>query len=128
VLLPGSGDRLENKSDAPLAANELNIEDSVQVRKGEIVLRRIPGRKPEDGFNIFGETIKAKKSESGVLRPGKNVKMSKDDVNFVAQSMGVLCIADGFVNVYEQIKIDGDIDNTTGDVKFEGSVLLNGSL
>jgi uncharacterized protein (DUF342 family) len=60
-------------------------ESIIQVQKNQEILKRIPGVKSQDGFDVFGDKIAAVKEDKGGLKKGDNIVQSGfDDTIYIA--------------------------------------------
>ncbi len=101
----------------------------VQVFKGQEILERIPPVKPEDGMDVYGNIIAAEMEANDGYRKGENIVQSGHDESiFLAGIDGVLKVVQRKVSVLETVVINGDVDYETGNIEFNGSVEVTGSV
>lgn len=96
------------------------------VRAQETLAKRIPSTKGVDGVDICGKPIPAKKGRDVKLPGGKNTITSSDQCLLVSAIDGIPKLSGGKVVVEEALSIGGDIDLSTGNVDFGGSVTIRG--
>ena len=87
----------------------------------------IPEDPGEPGMNVFGVQIKPRAVKRAVLKFGHNIALSEDRMSITSQVDGhVMLVGDKvFVsNIYEV----ENVDNSTGNIDFEGSVQVNGNV
>lgn len=99
-----------------------------QIKKGEVIAIKKPAQKGTDGINIKNEPIIAQEGKDIAFKFGKNVEENKDKMTIIASKDGVLEIIDAKVIVNEVLKIDGDIDTSTGNIDFIGDIFVSGDI
>ncbi len=101
----------------------------IQVFKGQELLERIPPVKSQDGMDVFGDVIPAEMEQVEGYRKGDNIIQSgHDEKIYLAGIDGVLKVAQRKVSVLETVVINGDVDYETGNIDFNGSVEVTGSV
>jgi len=104
---------------------EVNIYNPVgQGRK--LARLRVPG-KGIPGTTIFGEAVAATDGKPAVLPTGPNTEIDADG-ELAASIDGVVRYAGGLVEVVEGFTIDGDVDFSTGNIRFDKSVMIKGDI
>jgi hypothetical protein len=99
---------------------------------GEVVVEKIPAVPGEDGINVQKEKIKAPPVKDYRLTAGYGIKLIKNDMKAVAMKAGRPKIEkkkDEFVvSIVPQYVINGDVDKTTGNIKYEGDLIVQGGI
>lgn len=103
-----------------------------RVVKGEqIASMRPPGVTPADGWDVTGAVIPARTEKEEALEAGKGVRADVDadgSVRFFAEADGEF-IREGAVLIVREVhEIAGDVDMSTGNVDFPGTVRVRGSV
>ena len=98
------------------------------VRKGEILATRIPAIQGEDGYNVLGQAVRAKKVKEARIPKGRNTVVLADNVTLVADIDGKLEYDDHNIYINSVFTINGDVDSSIGNVDFVGSVVVQGSI
>jgi len=89
----------------------------IEIKKGQDVLQRIPGIKPEDGFDIYGEKVEATIEQKEGYYPGKNIVPSSDDPSiYISQIDGCLDIDNKNLSVLPVAIIKGDVNYESGNI------------
>jgi len=96
------------------------------VKAGEVVAIKIPPTKGKEGTDVYGNSIPPKPGKDLPLKCGKNVKLSEDGTEATAECDGILRMVDEKITVDELLTIDGDVDYSTGDIDFPGTVVIKG--
>ncbi|HEY1405866.1 MAG TPA: FapA family protein, partial [Spirochaetota bacterium] len=101
----------------------------VQITKGQEVLQRFPEVKQMDGFNIYGEKVAAEMEESKGFQCGENlIPAPGNDLIYVSAIDGCLEIDKKTISVVAMVIIKGDVDFSTGNIDFNGSVQIRGAV
>jgi len=104
---------------------EVNIYNPVgQGRK--LARLREPG-KGIPGTTIFGEAIPADDGKPAAIPVGPNTHLDADG-ELAASIDGVVRYANGLVEVVEGFTIDGDVDFSTGNIRYDKSVMIKGDI
>ncbi len=98
------------------------------VRTGDLLIEIVPPTQGISGTDVYGNEIVAKKGNPVIIRKGKNVKEGKNGLKIYATRDGEVCFKDNTIYVNEVITIDGDIDNETGNIQFNGKVNIRGNV
>jgi uncharacterized protein len=123
---------------APVAVREdgsadfKNITTFTQVHAGEHLATLEPGQSaPEDGWDVTGRAIPAGTDTGPAWTAGKNVRAVEEPggrVQFYAEKDGELSTEKNTLEVKELHAVPGNVDLTTGNVKFMGKVSVKGSV
>ncbi len=107
-----------------------NIRSIPTVKKGVVVARKIPPTTGVDGVDVYGKTIRAYHGKSLIPPLGTNVAFSLDDPNSViAEKSGhILLNEDGLLEIRDILIVDGDVDYSTGNIDFDGTVIIHGDV
>ena len=98
------------------------------VEVGEPLMRRIPPVEGAPGFNVMGETVPAPTPQDRTLNVGEGTAISAQDENLlVAARRGVPLKIDSGMLVSDAYCV-GDVDLQTGNVDFDGTVVVKGSV
>jgi uncharacterized protein (DUF342 family) len=123
---------LEKKVGKVLADGRIDYKEQdsiIQVQKNQEILQRIPGVKPEDGYDVFGEVVSAEREEKGGLKRGDNIVQSGfDESIFLSGIDGCLNISNNKISVMPVAVIQGDVDLDSGNIQFNGAVRITGSV
>jgi uncharacterized protein (DUF342 family) len=98
------------------------------VEEGQLLVEKIPATLGTPGIDVFGLPIPAKPGKDIPMPVGKNV-INVDDWRLYAAIDGHLHIfLNKRINVIPVIVIAGDVDYSTGNIEFRGSVIVRGSV
>ncbi len=123
---------LEKKAGKMLSDGRIDykeIDSIVQVQKNQEILKRIEGVRSEDGYDVFGNKVPAKKEPMKGYRKGENLVQSGHDSSIMLSALdGCINVAKNKVSVLPVAVINGDIDLNTGNIEFSGTVHITGSV
>ncbi|WP_290579330.1 FapA family protein [Ketobacter sp.] len=98
------------------------------VEVGAALVRRIPPVEGAAGFNVMGESVPAPTPQDRALNLGEGTEISAEDENLlVAARRGVPLKIDNGMMVSDAYCV-GDVDLQTGNVDFDGTVVVKGSV
>ncbi|MFW5775279.1 MAG: DUF342 domain-containing protein [Chitinivibrionales bacterium] len=137
---PGTDARLEFLLDIASRGRPLELENGrvdhkelrriINVKKGTPLVRHIPSIKGIPGISVQGKHIEPFPPQEVVIHPGRGVRVAEDDETvLVAEESGALSIsAAGVVSVESTRIIPGDIDYSTGNITFNGTLEVRGTI
>jgi uncharacterized protein len=97
--------------------------------EGQKLYRKIPPTVGEPGSNIMGEEIEGLLGRDLKIVLGPGTKLEEDDPNLVVASHdGEVLLKNGILQISEVHNIPGDVDYSTGNVKFKGTVKIGGTV
>ncbi len=103
---------------------ELNFIHNVEA--GDVLAKKIPAQIGKVGINVLGEKIPGILGKDALLPFGKNTRLSDDGMDIIANVNGNLEFKDGKLSVSEVLELKGDVDASTGNIDFVGSVIIHG--
>lgn len=98
------------------------------VAPGDRILRREPPTPGEAGYNVFGETIPPVAGKDKELKLNRSVQLDPEDPDIVIANIGgqpVITDRGGFV---EKLVTLDDIDLKSGNIEFDGTVIVKGDV
>ncbi len=106
--------------------HELDLIENVHA--GDVLITAVPPTSGEPGKNVYGNEVKPAPGKPVTFPKGKNVEITEDEVSLVASIDGQVVLADKKVHVYGLYEVPGDVDSSTGDIKFIGNVVVKGNV
>lgn len=100
-----------------------------EVKKGEWLGEKTPATKGIPGKTVTGEMVVPKKGRDiKLLYDRKTVEEVAEGDKIVLRALidGVVTFTDGKIAVGDHLIIDGDVDVSTGNIDFDGSVTIKG--
>lgn len=117
----------EIKSDGSIDFKEVG--SIIEIKKFQDILRRVPAVKPADGYDVFGDKIFADYISHDGYYKGDNIEQGKEDENIFVSSIDGCADVDGKkISVLPVAFIHGDVNYDTGNIDFDGSVHITGSV
>lgn len=105
-----------------------NLSLFTKVNKGDILATLTPHTLGEPGYNIFGASIPPNRPKISNLKYGRNITLSKDKCTIISDVDGNVMLTDDTVFVSDTYNIETDVDTSTGDIDYEGSVVIAGNV
>lgn len=82
----------------------------------------------ENGINILGMPIAPRQVKQAKLAYGKNISISEDKCVLTSKVNGHASLQGDRVFVSDIYDVPGDVDNSTGDIDYEGNVMIHGNV
>ncbi len=99
------------------------------VRKGQIIAKRIAPIPGKSGMSVTNEVIPFKMGKEANFKVGKNVVVNADKTALYASLDGMITIADKRkINVFPIYEVNGDVDYSVGNIDFVGNVIIRGNV
>lgn len=95
--------------------------------EGDVLAKLIPEDPGEYGLNILGGRIKPRDVKRVSFKYGNNIALSEDRLSIISKVNGHVTLVEGKVFVSDIYQVE-NVDNSTGDVEFKGSVQVNGNV
>jgi len=98
------------------------------VKNGDVIAEIIDPTAGEYGENVFGDTIPAQPGKHVQYKGhlGPNVSLDESERKAVAKVSGLVTLDRGRIVVSPLYKINGDVNFETGNIEFDGEVVING--
>lgn len=99
------------------------------VRKGQMIAELIPPVPGKQGMAITGEPIPYKEGKAARFKVGRNVVLNPEQTAMYAAIDGLITQTDkGKINVFPVYEVNGDVDYSTGNIDFVGTVVIRGNV
>lgn len=98
------------------------------VKRGAKLVTLIPHTEGLPGKNVKGGEVPGKDGRKLPLPKGKNVDISEDGLELIAAVDGEVRLLDGKVNVFSVYEVKHNVDNSTGNIRFNGKVIVQGNV
>jgi uncharacterized protein (DUF342 family) len=123
---------IEKKAGKVMADGRIDfrqVDAIVQITKGQEVLQKFPEIKQEDGYDIYGEKVIADMEDTQGYSCGQNLIPSQNnELIYISSIDGCLEVDKRNISVVAMVMIKGDVDFSTGNIDFNGSVNIKGSV
>lgn len=120
--------RLRPKRNPDGSVDFHQLDNISHINKGDVIAELIPADMGEDGIDVFGKTIAPRKVQKDTLKYGKNISMSDDGLKLISLVDGHAMLEGNKVFVSNIYEVPADVDNSTGDISYEGNVIVKGSV
>lgn len=97
------------------------------VKKGELLVERIPHTLGTPGTDVHGDEVPAKPGKPKPLPVGKNTAADGEN-RLIATMEGQIVDNGSRINIDPQLSISGDVGVSTGNINFTGAVQISGSV
>ncbi len=105
-----------------------NIQTFASVAKDQVIAVRTPPEPGIAGITITGQELPAPEGSDVDLPCGKNTRITDDGERLVADISGVAFLEGNLVCVEELLHVSGDVDYSTGNIKYTGDVVIAGNV
>ncbi|WP_438491980.1 DUF342 domain-containing protein [Paenibacillus sp. IHBB 3054] len=125
-------DMEEDRKPLEKADGKVDYKDLVRlhnVKKGQLIARKIPPMPGKSGKMVTGEEIPYRAGKDAHFKVGKNVLIDQDETSMYAAMDGLVTLTEkGKVNVFPVYEVNGDVDYSTGNIDFVGTVVIRGNV
>lgn len=121
-----SGCDLKEKDDGTVDYKELGLIRNVNT--GDVLCKITRPTDGVDGVDVLGKPVKATPGKDVVINNGKGVEVSDDGLEYIAINSGMVELKKGTVEVKEVYTVSGDVGPETGNIRFNGTVVVKGSV
>ena len=98
------------------------------VKEGAIIARYIPATQGKNGWDLTGQQIEAKRGRELPEIKGKGFCTSEDKRTYMATVSGRIEMENNRITIKNFLEIKDDVDTLTGDIDFDGDVLVHGNV
>lgn len=113
------------KEDGSVDFFQLNVVQHCD--KGDVLAKLIPADPGKSGMNILGARIKPRDVKNATLKYGNNIEISEDNTILTSMVNGHVELVEGSVFVSDVLIVE-NVDNSTGNIDYEGNVQVNGNV
>ncbi|WP_027963214.1 DUF342 domain-containing protein [Halalkalibacillus halophilus] len=111
--------------------HSINFKDMMKipiVEVGDRLLTIVPPTEGTAGTNIYNESLPAKPGKEVKLKTGENTKYNPEDRTIYATDSGQVSLTEKDINVLPVYEVNDDIDLKTGNIDFNGSIVIRGDV
>lgn len=98
------------------------------AQKDDVLAEKTEPTEGNSGTTVTGKIIKQKPGKAVNFKIGKNVKLSDDGLKIIATASGTIKIEDEKISIIEVLEIKGDVGVKTGNIIFNGKVVVFGNV
>ncbi len=122
-----------NKTCKPKTAEDGSVDfhnlDMIEsVGEGQLLATLEPADFGTPGIDVTGAPMKPKKVDNLTLKHGKNIHLSEDKLEMYSDISGNVTLVNDTVFVSNQFEVPADVGPATGDIDYDGSVLVRGNV
>lgn len=103
------------------------LENINHVSAGDVVAVLHKEDHGDDGVDVLGRRVLPKKVKKVIFRHGRNLTISEDGLNLISQISGHVILDNDKVYVSNVLELV-DVDNSTGDIDYDGDVNITGNI
>lgn len=100
----------------------------INVEKDEVIGKKIEAKEGEEGMDIFGKAIPARPPKDLSFSVGKNTYVTEDGLYLKSAIDGQVIMKGKLITVEPILNISGNVDYSTGNIDFVGSVIVQGNI
>ncbi|SFR95977.1 DUF342 domain-containing protein [Anaeromicropila populeti] len=104
------------------------LDNISRVQKNAVLAKLTPEDAGAPGKDIYGNKIMPKKVKKLILRVGKNSHLSEDGLVLYSDVDGHVTLVEDKVFVSNLYEVPADVNASTGDIDYEGSVKVKGNV
>ncbi|MEY8356480.1 FapA family protein [Lachnospiraceae bacterium 54-53] len=120
---------LEFEEDEKGSVDYKNLNNIQSVKEGQVICEitlAIPG---ENGMTVTGQPYPYTVKGTDVSVPyGRNTTLNEDRTLLISQKTGHVTFVNGKFQVDPILRIDGGIDNNTGNLDYDGDIFIKGDV
>ena len=105
-----------------------NLESVENVKEGQLLATIIHPIDGKDGISVSRDKITYIKGKPVPSISGKNTKLNSNGTKVFAAIDGQVDFSQGKINVFETLYIKSNVDNSTGNIKVAGNVIISGTV
>ena len=112
-------------------AGKIDFKDKNLVQNvvaGQILAEKIPAEKGIKGRTVIGRPLDVRDGQDTEMKIGNNVEISKDGLKVTAECNGQVMMISDRITVENVYIVDGDVNLTTGNIHFLGTVMVKGNV
>lgn len=103
-----------------------NLKKITGAEAGDLLVRKTPPGDGEEGTDVRGNPVAARRGRDIRIRPGVNTFLSEDCTELHAEINGHVFVRGDVVHVENILVLDGDVDYSSGNIDFSGILIVNG--
>lgn len=98
------------------------------VKEGDKLATLTPVDRGRAGISVLGKPLPAKKVKNRFLRFGRNIRITADKCTLYSKVSGHVTLVDDMVMVSDIYKVPANVDSSTGDIVYKGTVEVAGNV
>ncbi len=118
--------RPKKNEDGTVDYRELNTISHVE--KGQVLAKLHPAIPGKPGKDVYGGPINGRQEKNLKLEYGNNITLSEDKTEIYSNVTGHASLVNQKVFVADVFEVPADVDNTTGNIVYDGNVSIKGNV
>lgn len=106
----------------------LSIGKIDSVEAGAVLAIRVEGEDGRPGYDVYGNIIQAPKKKTCKFKKGPGSEILDNGNRIIAAVKGMVSVKNDTICVFPIHNINGDVDIKTGNVQFDGDVVVAGNV
>lgn len=98
------------------------------VAEGDLLAQLQPAVQGKPGIDVCGGLLRPVKVKQKILRAGKNIQLSEDNLKAYSKVSGHATLEGDTIFVSNLYEVPANVDTSTGDIEYEGNVLVHGNV
>lgn len=98
------------------------------VQKDDLLATLLVADHGTPGVDVCGNVIRPNKVINRILRHGNNIRLSEDGLQMFSEVDGHVTLTDDRVFVSDSYNIPADVGASTGDIDYNGNVIVKGNV
>lgn len=112
--------------DGSVDFHQLNLFTS--VKKDALLAQLVPEVEGKPGKDVFGNVVNPPKVRKKTLKHGRNIRVSNDGLKMYSEVDGDVKLEGDTVFVSNTFVVPADVDTSTGDIQYNGNVVVTGNV
>jgi uncharacterized protein (DUF342 family) len=104
-----------------------HLHNIVHCHAGQLLASLTPEDKGGAGYNVLGEVLKPVEVRGHTFKKGNNITISEDKLSVTADVDGHVTLVNNVIVVANVYQVE-DVSSATGNIDFEGSVVVRGNV
>lgn len=105
-----------------------NLNLIYNVEAGQVLATKTPATQGEPGSTVTGKPLLPRPGKDCQLRAGKNTELIDKGLTLIASARGHVLMQGNKIHVLPVYEVAGNVDFSTGNIDFIGSVQVRGSI
>ncbi|MCL1936201.1 MAG: FapA family protein [Defluviitaleaceae bacterium] len=105
-----------------------NLDNIIMTEKDDVVANIFEPTMGKSGYTVLGDVLKGKEGKKIASPKGKGTYISEDGTKLLAEKSGKVSYQNGKISVLDVYEIKGDVNAGTGNINFNGSVIVRGNV
>lgn len=105
-----------------------NINNLEYVEKGKLLALKENGKDGKAGFDVYGDIIKPKNRTILRIKKGPGCEIVDNGNRALAEISGLVSLKGESICVFPSYIVNGDVDIKTGNILFNGDVVIKGNV